>query len=219
MKERPILFSAAMIRAILAGTKTQTRRQIKPQPNVDGVDLQTPPDQIDNLIKAAWNAGFVDVRCPYGQVGDRLWVRETWGFDSGVRHDFRPVLGRRDLSGMDLLDHVEYRADAEYGPCAEEIGDAPRWRPSTQMPRWASRITLEVTDVRVERLQNISDSDVQAEGIARTDANTFEVEDAEFQDARSAFAWLWQGNGKRAPWESDPWCWVVSFKRLEASHV
>lgn len=193
MKERPILFSSPMVKALLAGTKTQTRRLVKPQP---GPELGETPG-------AAWNAGFVDVKCPYGQEGDRLWVREAWGFDSGVRGDFRP-LGRNDLSGMDLLTHTLYRADG---------GKAPRWRPSIHMPRWASRITLEVTSVRVERLQDITEEDAKAEGV-----DSVPVADVPRNGTlyhRDDFAQLWDIiNGSKAPWSSNPWVWVVGFRRL-----
>lgn len=226
MKERPILFSGPMVRAILAGQKSQTRRVISPQPHVTSCQVQTPPEQIDDLIKAAWAAGFVDVKCPYGQAGDRLWVRETWGFDHGVRHDFRPI-DRTDLSGMDLLEHVLYGAQAT----EDDKRLPPKWRPSIHMPRWVSRITLEVTSVRVERLQAISEDGARAEGVEELGsgdcdecadnscAACVDSEEAypETSGNRLLFAELWDRiNGKRAPWASSPWVWVVGFKRVEA---
>jgi len=211
MKERGILFSAPMVRALLTGTKTMTRRLAKETP------------------------------CRYGFAGDRLWVRETWGFDSGVRADFRPVLGRHDLSGMDLLEHTVYRADVPAEHEAEERsvrrkhGGAP-WRPAIHMPRWASRITLEITSVRVERLQDISEKDSQAEGVEQlgdmgcpceSDVEDpgpthlagcrFSHLDIEPDDEphRAAFAVLWDAiNGKKAPWSSNPFVWALGFQVL-----
>lgn len=211
MIERPILFQGAMVRAILAGTKTQTRRLVKPQTAVSHHYLQPmfgkSPDGHEFGTPGLWREVGPDYpdgpeddrRCPYGAPGDRLWVREAWGFDSGVRGDFRP-LDRQDLSGMDLLTHTLYSADG---------GEAPRWRPSIHMPRWASRITLEVTSVRAERLQSISDDDAIDEGISREGLSIIRG------SARQRFAELWDDiNGKRAPWASNPWLWVVSFRRV-----
>lgn len=190
MTERPILFSGPMVRAILAGRKTQTRRLVKPQPE-QGIwkcgrsclalgNAPPPPDGYER-----W--------CPYGLPGDRLWVRECWReLGSGQGADGKiptyPV-------------PVGYAADRGYsGP----------WRPSIHMPRWASRLTLEVVGVRVERLHDISEADAQAEGCAPmlTHADP---------SAREQFESLWDSiNGKRATWASNPWVWVVTFRRLEA---
>jgi hypothetical protein len=134
MKERPILFSGPMIRAILDGQKTQTRRVIKP----DWWRCLDPEDEDDRQQALR--------TCPYGQPGDRLWVRETWN--------------------ADWCDHIIYRAD---GGSAKDAGygTEPKWKPSIFMPRWASRLTLEVVDVRVERLQEIDEDDAVAEGATR----------------------------------------------------
>lgn len=199
------MFSAPMVRAILAGTKTQTRRLVK--------------DAGDHIL--FWRRGEEDPRrwvacdglpigyvyCPYGEPGDRLWVRETWYYD-GV--DTRRVApDDRDLR---LL---EYRADHdcrgwEAGcPCNDENGRSC-WRPSIHMPRWASRLTLEVTAVRVERLQDIREPDACAEGLGSPITRDCKV---------PKFARLWDEiNGKRARWDSNPWVWVVSFKKLEAAN-
>jgi len=167
MKERPILFSGPMVRAILEGRKTQTRRIVKPQPLRDrGV--------------MAFNDGeHPQMRCPYGKPGDRLWVRETWC------PDVEPYTFR-------------YKAD----------GDEPleRWRPSIHIPRWASRITLEVVSVRVERLQNISEDDALAEGITLVERGTSPVDQ---------FNKLWESINGPGSWEANPWVWVVEFKRIE----
>jgi hypothetical protein len=179
--------------------------------------------------KTAWTGSGVlheayAITCPHGQVGNRLWVRETWSFDNEVRHDFRPN-GPRDLSGMELRDHVWYAADFEprYGAWEHDVRPGlihrcERWRPSIHMPRWASRITIEITDVRVERLQDVSEADAKAEGfplppgpMLLNGKNAHGV----FFDARMGFQATWEAiNGKRCPWSSNPWTFVISFKRV-----
>lgn len=203
MSEKPILFSAPMVRAILDGRKTQTRRI-----------LTTDTDHTCDELAAK-------LRCPYGAPGDRLWVREAFGLAPAC-HDPEP--GDPDDW------HVIHRATCEphfEQPWRDEDGNEhrPPWKPSIFMPRWASRITLEVTGVRVERLQDITEEDARAEGVNPSDAAVV-FEDAgnglnQRQDmantARGAFACLWDSiNGKRAPWASNPWLWVVSFRRVEA---
>ena len=223
MKERPILFSAPMVRALLAGTKTQTRRVVKPQPPEDCGPIDCGryhPTIIDRHgdeqpgpeIFGAYDAwGQWGVRCPYGQPGDRLWVRETWGYIdpdcSGEDHDDEQEGPGQTVFCDELLQEghplrdfwrrrVAYRAswqDPKYG-----IGpDAPkRWRPSIHMPRWASRITLEITDVRVEKLGDLSESDARQEGVA----------------SRDEFIELWKSiNGQ---WEPETWTWVLQFRKV-----
>lgn len=170
MKERPIILSGPMVRAILAGAKTQTRRVVKPQ------------------AMGQW--GPV-VPCPYGRPGDRLWVREAW----------RPVHGGYSDLG------ARYRADFER--------DQTVWRPSIHMPRWASRITLEVTGVRVERLQDISEADAQAEGSFEWAAEQ-DTPVRDLDEARLVYLQLWQSINGPASWDADPWVWVVEFRRLPA---
>ena len=200
MKERPILFSAPMVRAILAGQKTQTRRVVKPQPDpgcVGHFGLGNP------FVRTAER----NVGCPYGQPGDRLWVRETWRefIDSecvdGVRHEL----------GRDVL----YRADGDSSKFA--------WRPSIFMPRWASRIVLEVVSVRVERLNDISETDCWAEG-AEEVIHLFDgPSQAEManrlglclEDAKPLYALLWESINGAGSWDKNPWVWVVEFKRIE----
>lgn len=194
--ERPILFSAPMVRAILEGRKTQTRRIVKPQPSpssdtafigLDGIWRFSHP-----TLRGPVSHEADDVRCPYGQPGDRLWVREAWAF-----HPDFPESTRRAI----------YRADAGVE------NDVPRWRPSIHMPRWASRILLEITAVRVERLQDISETDAQAEGVA----NSLHLRGGRL--ARENFAHLWWTINGDGSWEANPWVWVVEFKRVEAHHV
>jgi hypothetical protein len=185
-KERPIIFSGPMVRAILDGSKTQTRRVMKPQPLSAGPGV-----------------------CPYGRIGDRLWVRETW---NTVNPEGEPtsILYKADGSVM-------YRPfpSAEAGWKAEQDAeslDAQRWNTPIFMPRWASRITLEVTDVRVERVQEISEEDAKAEGV-KPDPN----ERPYVEDFREDFEHLWDSiNAKRGhSWESNPWVWAITFRKLE----
>lgn len=219
--ERPILFSAPMVRAILDGTKTQTRRVVKTQP-VD-IDEDGPYTQV---LKSVGPISFADRKhavCPYGAVGDTLWVRETWFSAPGYR------------AGDEHVAPIGFAADGK--PPHPSYSK----RPSIFMPRWASRITLEITDVRVERLQDISEEDARAEGltgwakgrswipdgpplvkygIADSDGlpGSGETDAWPWTDwcvsPVAAYAKLWDSiNAKRAPWESNPWVWVVSFKQ------
>lgn len=228
MKERPILFSGPMVRAIIEGRKTQTRRVVKRPPSAKGGTDFGPRDRLELCM---WNGGWqwVDkhgncgcekdaIRCPYASgIGDRLWVRETW---ASVNPNWRP--GTRSKQPL-----VNYRATDEIGPCL-------RWRPSLFMPRWASRITLEVTDVWVERLQDISEEDAKSEGayewITSRSGRAYEndMDDwahftrrvdpgAKAATMRGAFGYLWDSiNATKAPWKANPWVWVINFKRIEA---
>lgn len=204
MKERPILFSAPMVRAILAGTKTQTRRTVKPQPEaahdgepywfVGGYRAWTYRSTSDVLRK-----GGKELPCPYGQAGDRLWVRETWARDD----EDGALMYRADL-GRDM------NADAwEQG----RLEGVPRyrWKPSIHMPRAASRLTLEVTGVRVERLQDISEADALSEGVELWAVGACGDPDA--LDATGKFELLWSSINGRESWDANPWVWVVEFQR------
>lgn len=178
MKERPILFSAPMVRAILEGRKTVTRRVVKPQTIRASLLHEQRPHWIDA------SNGHV-VRCPYGQPGDRLWVRETWcSYGNG------PI----------------YRADYDkYSPISDGIGGP--WKPSVHMPRWASRIALGIVSVRVERLQNLDDHDAMAEGADQ-------IGDCEGAFV-AGFRRLWESINGPGSWDQNPWVWVIEFKRVE----
>lgn len=216
--ERPILFSGKMIQAILAGHKTQTRRIVKhcrefPRseqwpfcyPAKDGMPVFLLGDNPE--LAARYKHGK---RCPYGATGDRLWVRETWAPHADEEETFRNYA--RSMSGRGGPDEpgivrpqIFYRADG---------GDpfVTRWRPSIHMPRWASRITLEVTGIRIERLREIREKDAIAEGFGEERGV---VGQQVRPGPRDRFADLWDKiNGKRATWESNPWVWVVSFRRV-----
>lgn len=199
MKERPILFNGEMVRAILEGRKTQTRRVVKlPVYDPDykcelaGCELNSESEHFDRI-------------CPYGTPGDRLWVRETFTIDGGM---------------------VFYRADGE-----KAKDDNSPWTPSIHMPRWASRITLEVKSVRVERVQDITERESQLEGFVPdrcancgyTYADCLEHGDHRLCSydaplpARNTFSKLWDSiNTQRGySWESNPWVWAVEFEVIE----
>ena len=232
MKERPILMNGEMVRAILAGRKTQTRRLVR-LTGAECIEVRVDSDHDDGAMwpwspqHEAWIAS------PLGDVGDRLWVRETWHDDFGGAD--MPRLRNSDGDP----DGVLYRADHncksfEAGcPCNPD-GDGKRseWRPSIHMPRWASRITLEVTNVRVERVTDISEADAMAEGVesaatkfgSMSDEQTFaggtcRGETKGSHPHKLAFACLWDEiYGDTAPWVKRPWVWAVTFKRVEADN-
>jgi hypothetical protein len=205
MKGKPIIFSGEMVRAILDGRKTKTRRVIKPQPDEDGLvrDLGKSSD--------AWfDTSEREYKCPYGGHGDRLWVRETW---------------RRSFSQFGQLpDGIEFKANnllvyfdksdrgvqAKNAATEKSLPRDGRWRPSIYMPRWASRITLEITDVRVERIQEITAKDCIQEGCPNRLVGTPIKSD---KIAVRGFQLLWNSiNAKRGyGWDVNPWVWVVEF--------
>lgn len=240
MKERPILFSAPMVRAILEGRKTQTRRIVKPQPHL----FRCREDQWFHERKwtpttPSGKVGLVpEITMPY-YVGDRLWVRETWRIWNGPRGAWADYTGcdpwESDIVTGSIKSprpeslrwlqsrHIEYLADSR-------DSEGP-WRPSIFMPRWASRITLEVTDVRVQRLQYISEDDAIAEGIWECESGFWwyapESQVSLHRDtltpegrkrgAVDASAALWDSiNGKRpgCAWKDNPFVWAVSFRRV-----
>jgi hypothetical protein len=222
-RERPILFSAPMVRAILDGRKTQTRRLVTP-----GVGQEwLTPATIDKVCRfepsvhgwwtMAVEGGHIgSVRCPYGQPGDRLWVREGFAPVDGNGHKCSPSAA----AFVVLADGAQKYRDGAYFPPLPEyqqgVFDGIKWRPSIHMPRWACRIVLEVTDVRIERLKSITEADARAEGVDPTEWMGGPARESYC----AAFADLWNRiNIKRAPWSSNPWVWVVSFKRVEESRV
>lgn len=203
MTERPILFSAPMVRAILDGTKTQTRRIAKGVATVHAVTGE-PLAKLDSAGPR--------VSCPYGQPGDQLWVREThaivprtaYAHSEGVQQTLRPD------------DPYEHDA-AIYREGWTRSNGGFRWRPSIHMPRWASRISLEITRVRVERLQDISRADAMAEGIRPFgDSNGWHVEHGihYMGDPEDSYFSLWEAINGPGSVESNPWVWVVEFRRV-----
>ena len=205
MTERPILFSAPMVRAILNGEKTQTRRLLKPQPQMV-TDMRTQPWEgpADALLALMTKAGKT---CPYGQPGDQLWVRETWGLHA-YGDDTDWVKG--SCTSLDLEDSViTYRAD--WGPMQESC----HWRPSIHMPRSASRLSLEITSVRVERLQDISEADARAEGADEAFDTDGGYKHHPLGNYRDGFAKLWTEINGSESWAANPWVWVVEFTRTK----
>ncbi len=203
MKERPILFSRPMVRAILEGRKTVTRRVVKPQPDFLGsmVDPNTPFKTLDAGLHAR-------ITCPHGQPDDRLWVREAWAADAQV-----DAIAPRDLSQGEP---IWYPADFSVRQTGCSMISKGRGRPSIHMPRWASRILLEITAVRIERLQDISEKQALAEGVelegegvcwagAAGTASDSPVE---------SFRLLWELINGAGSWNANPWVWVVEFKRV-----
>lgn len=205
MKERPILFSGPMVRAILSGQKTQTRRSLKLLPGLAWYDHLGGEKEgwfCDPNGPGWWHVE--EMACPYGQPGDRLWVRETWaagacaeGLSPSMLH---APTWLRDNGGL------WYQADSDRDRPGL-VSRRGRWRPSIHMPRWASRITLEITSTRVERLHEITKEDAIREGVNRGDGG----------GGRMAFGRLWASIHGAASWDANPWVWVVSFRRLEAS--
>jgi hypothetical protein len=222
MADHPIIFSGEMVRAILDGSKTETRRIVQKARFPDGswADVIYPAAEsgwiawqgavkpgphLAEFTKQQYRIGWP---CPYGIPGDRLWVRETWMAEE------LPVFGE---------DGIRYRADGTFLPIENNReasdrwsaarGDQPMetWRPSIHMPRWASRITLEIVNVRVERVQEISAADMDAEGM-RWYAETY---GNPYGSVYDTWRYLWDSlHAKRGyPWSDNPWVWVIEFAR------
>lgn len=210
VRERPILFSGAMVRAILAGRKTQTRRVAR----FTGAGYLKEPGG-----HRRWHRDDPDavLACPHGQPGDALWVRETW------------FLCESNPNGLTVAKYAVDDDEAHWRvPQPEQLAalsnrtpNSSRARSGRFMPRWASRITLRITGVRVERLHNISEADARAEGIESVHVTVMHLGEkcgGGGVSARARFGAAWDTiNGKRAPWASNPWVWVVSFE--EAGRV
>ncbi|SFN83444.1 hypothetical protein SAMN03159304_01126 [Pseudomonas sp. NFACC24-1] len=223
IKERPILFSAPMVRAILEDRKTVTRRAVKIQPHIDASG---------NFCVGNSNYGqdgygkpvtkhFVNECCPYGKPGDRLWVREAWVADAQL-----DSVAPRELSQGEP---IRYPADEAVRQTGCAMISPGKTRPSIHMPRWVSRILLEIIDVRVERLQDIRDAQALAEGIIGVDFRPDDgwpictgymvgPDDGESPletTAARAFARLWSSINGADSFAANPWVWVVEFKRVQ----
>jgi len=234
VKERPILFSGPMVRAILSGTKTQTRRVVKPQPgSLDQViQIDRTWHQTDSRGGHMSLVGSRAGACPYGAPGDRLWIRETCraeeaadGYD-GIRYpaDNAWVKIANTSEPADAwLALFHYGQPSDGGEARHPGKSTGKGVPSIHMPRWASRLTLEITDVRVQRLQDISDGDARAEGVRPLPLQEgddpsawWEVEPGQHQ-ARTpvdSYRKLWNAINGRGSWDANPWVWAVSFKRI-----
>jgi len=213
MKERPILFNAEMVKAILSGRKTQTRRVVKFPLRDVNMGCELAGNELAGEVKAG------DYRnCPLGQPGDQLWVRET-------------CQAKELESGLDV---VFYPADSTEIPVNAHPLDAGNWIdlyryrggkgkiiPSIHMPRWASRIQLEITNVGVQRLQDISSGDAVREGICQLPASgryCINPGDQYFggasKSAKEVYSWLWESIYGEGSWQANPWVWVIEFERV-----
>jgi hypothetical protein len=191
--ERPILFSAPMVRALLDGSKTQTRRVVKPAPIADQAfvgGFYIPSTKRAEGARLSVEAPYVAMAYPYGRPGDRLWVREAWAT--------RAIDPECTVAAYRATD------DECNGP----------WKPSIHMPRWASRIDLEITGVRVERLQDINEADAEAEGVHSWGRGALSPEGQE-ADPSDKFRWLWSSINGADSWSVNPWVWVVQFRRVK----
>ncbi|KPW31397.1 hypothetical protein [Pseudomonas coronafaciens] len=195
-KERPILFSAPMVRAILSGQKTVTRREVKKPAALDCLAAGFEPA----FLALPGNADL----CPYGKVGDRLWVREAWQTDAQVN-----AVAPRELSHGEPIQYPADGASRQTGCSMITPGET---RPSIHMPRWVSRMLLEITDIRVERLQDISKEQALAEGIMSCEQDI--DPDANGYEALELFGGLWTMINGDGSWQSNPWVWVVEFERV-----
>jgi hypothetical protein len=221
IKERPILFSAPMVRAILEGRKTVTRRAVNPQPvlcdrsgfNWKGHSYGLGSDGAGTV------RNFSKYSCPFGTPGDRLWVRETW-----YCNHFEVQKGPY-LQPADMVDLDQAREDGDLVYAADGLTpyeqEQPTWKPSIHTPRWVSRILLEITDVRVERLKDISEEQALAEGVRPYADHAefgewYHVEGIETYSAEPSmsFELLWSSINGTESWTANPWVWVVEFKRV-----
>ncbi|HIE8893569.1 TPA: hypothetical protein ACXP4G_002990 [Klebsiella pneumoniae] len=216
MKERGMIFNGEMVRAILDGRKTQTRRIMAPQP-ADDIErgIFPNPEAIGWKSSLRHKHGSTTAHfCPYGKPGDRIWVREAFRVHSRATDVATLVYKASERNSW-----TEQTRRVPVAVC-NKPATPEKWTPSLHMPRWASRILLEITDVRVERLNAISEEDARAEGII--DGGCLNCGESEpcgcanpEPDATDAFAYLWQSIYGQESWNANPWVWVIEFKRVE----
>ncbi|ENM8698008.1 hypothetical protein AB8317_002725 [Escherichia coli] len=187
MKERGMIFNDEMVRAILGGNKTQTRRIVE-----------------EKFYGRAVAAELLAKHCPYGQPGDRIWVRETYRVH-GKATDVATLVYRASVRNS--WTEQTHRVPVEV--CNKPVSE--KWTPSIHMPRWASRILLEITDVRVERLHDMSEADAKAEGATPA---TYKITPPEAV-YRVCFGDIWRSIYGQDNWLSNPWVWVIEFKRVQ----
>ncbi|WP_084977333.1 hypothetical protein [Plesiomonas shigelloides] len=203
-KEKPILFNDDMVRAILSGEKTQSRRMVAGVMNDNGIQLKKRTKTKSGITTHVLDAPKHGL-CPYGNVGDRLWVREAF------------------QCGLCTKTSFAYRATHKPEDLEDGWWEPIKWKPSIHMPRLASRITLKVTAVRVERLNDITEADCWAEGILEIDGQFSNQEIVDMaarlhlsiEDARVQYALLWESIYGAGSWGKNPWVWVIEFKRME----
>lgn len=224
MKERPIIFNSEMVKAILGSRKTQTRRVIKPQPIWHPKKRFWDLNQIVKGQSFSWEEGSLPNElinfCPYGKIGDRLWVRETW---CNYIPQKRQVLNNYRGDNYQVIYKASHKMADMEGFKDIVLEQELKWKPSIFMPRWASRINLEITDIRVERVQDITPEDCEAEGIVGTTRSspvtgkpyeTYYCQGLEYTTPTLAFKVLWGSiNYKRGyGWEVNPYVWIIEFK-------
>lgn len=239
MKERPVIFNSEMVRAILDGRKTQTRRVIANVGHDNCLPLQKRTKTKDGIYTHVMDAHIYGL-CPFGMIGNRIWVRETW---SDVNLEGAPAVAyRADDEVYDLMENeslldedgaFNYQdtrvSKYQFATWHSDLisGTEGNWRPSIHMPRWASRITLEITAVRVERLNDISEEDARAEGV-RAIENNFgngpaycdyllpNLDDTAewYNRASDSFKSLWKSIYGAENWRANPWVWVIEFRRV-----
>lgn len=206
MKERGMIFNAEMVRAILDGRKTQTRRVLAtyqdavkfcPEWDVNGKQIFIVLGEKDHT---GMNPVITAIPCPFGQPGDRVWVRETFRVHSRAT-DVATLVYRASVRNS----WTEQTHRVPIAVC-DKPATPEKWTPSIHMPRWASRITLEITGVRVERLNSITESDAEAEGVTDTGFGDLLVD---------GYRYLWKSIYGEESWAANPWVWVIEFKRVE----
>jgi hypothetical protein len=227
MKQRPILFNTEMVQAILAGRKTQTRRVVKPQPELteSGFKWKGFYYGIGSSDERT-NRNFAHAACPHGKVGDVLWVRETWtpldtqevdsaqlDEDGIPLEEFQVEIGYKDGMSKWCVFSEDF-----YDQMNEDIEDmeqeGTKWKPSIHMPKDAARIWLRIKDVRVERLQDISGSDCGSEGMQVTGLTLSSIE-VHWDELKRQFKSLWQSINGEKSWNENPFVWVIEFERIE----
>lgn len=237
MKSRPILFSGTMVRAILEDRKTQTRWIVKrqrgrcqPWISMDP-DSDTDPNCLMQGVcppKGPWpmentEDGMCPVECPYGQVGDRLWVRETWAW-ALASDGTQAICYQADMAALSALAWDNGEGDWSHVGDPVELHCKPsHWKPSIFLPKWANRITLEITGIRVEQLQDISEENAIREGVVSIPdsdgPNKFTVRNDGWSmsapTAKGAFALLWDDIYGDGSWDANPWVWTINFRRVK----
>lgn len=207
MNEFPILFNAEMVKAILEGRKTQTRRVVKSALIINQAEFEC--GNRPHVIRSEPSLQYwVDNDCPFGQVGGRLWVRESFMDLSGTGVEHRDSKGK--------LQKYAYAVDCPRGSHSDELRKefGLKWKPSIHMPRSASRILLEVTNIRVEHLQSISNEDAKAEGFDYS-THPSAIEMGYAIGARTNFRHTWEQIYGANAWNKNPWVWVVEFKVIQ----
>ncbi|MFS7191006.1 hypothetical protein AB6864_00710 [Serratia proteamaculans] len=219
MKERPVIFNGEMVRAILDGRKTQTRRTVSDR-HLHLINVASQVGEcypLESGIDHANSQSYYREHCPFGQVGDRLWVRET----------FMDLTGTGIEATTGKFEGFAYRADTPAGSYGDEVRKeyGLKWTPSLHMPRKACRILLEITAVRVERLNSISEEDAKAEGVrvvkVREDGERYcdylSLEINHYRRPNDSFISLWESIYGEESWQGSPWVWVIEFKRVGGS--